>query len=239
MNDIYEHKAKKYKYKYLKLKKELEGGVLTFLKSKFNTKKTIKENTVKILEKAIQDVTDKIAPLFSNSSFLGRIYTKKGYLPKKKTHWSDSYHVNSTDINQYIYERELTKKEYPSTLYWYYYFKYQANITKKAFNESDFIFKLDPNYQTKYNELPEKDRIYNLIEPIARTLDIYLIIMFIKELFYYRVYSIFDNDTINLVQKVENDAYENNIGSPDLLIEKIQEIIKSINDSIPTTPIKK
>jgi hypothetical protein len=27
MNDIYEHKAKKYKYKYLKLKNELEGGV--------------------------------------------------------------------------------------------------------------------------------------------------------------------------------------------------------------------
>jgi hypothetical protein len=77
------------------------------------------------------------------------------------------------------------------------------------------------------------------IYPIVRTLDIYLIIMFIKELFYYRVYSIFDNDTINLVQKLENDAYENNIGSPDLLIEKIQEIIKSINDSIPTTPIKK
>ena len=27
MNDIYEHKAKKYKYKYLKLKNELEGGM--------------------------------------------------------------------------------------------------------------------------------------------------------------------------------------------------------------------
>ena len=30
MNDIYEHKAKKYKYKYLKLKNELEGGNMTY-----------------------------------------------------------------------------------------------------------------------------------------------------------------------------------------------------------------
>jgi hypothetical protein len=30
MNDIYEHKAKKYKYKYLKLKNELEEKLLKF-----------------------------------------------------------------------------------------------------------------------------------------------------------------------------------------------------------------
>ena len=30
MNDIYEHKAKKYKYKYLKLKQELEGGKMIY-----------------------------------------------------------------------------------------------------------------------------------------------------------------------------------------------------------------
>jgi len=28
MNDIYKHKAEKYKYKYLKLKQELEGGFI-------------------------------------------------------------------------------------------------------------------------------------------------------------------------------------------------------------------
>jgi hypothetical protein len=72
------------------------------------------------------------------------------------------------------------------------------------------------------------------IRPILETLDIYLIIMFIKELFYYRVYSIFDYQTNNLVQKLENDAYINKIDTPYLLIKKIQEIIDSINVPIST-----
>jgi len=238
MNDIYEHKAKKYKYKYLKLKKELEGGQMLDI---FRSEKTIKENTIKILKQAIQDVNDEIIPLFKYSYFLGRIYSIKGYkgysqgyLPKKKPSWSDKYLAKIEDINQYVYERQLTEKEYPSTLYWFYYFKYQMLGTKKPFNRSKFRSNLDLNYQKKYDELPEKDRITNLIEPIARTLDIYLMIMFIKDLFY--LSSKFDPKTIDLVKKLINDAYINEINSPEILIERIQEIINSINDSIPITP---
>jgi hypothetical protein len=71
MNDLYEHKAKKYKYKYLKLKAEYigEGGVRIFsrlpgynylnekkpemlkLQSRINREKTLKENIEKEKEK--------------------------------------------------------------------------------------------------------------------------------------------------------------------------------------------
>ena len=206
MNDIYEHKAKKYKYKYLKLKNELEGGM-------FNNKEK-KEKTVKILEKVIVNVKSFMIPIFNNKHFLGLTYSENGYVDDKSIEMigrnlsERGREINKKNIYDYMLSISAKKKDkYPKFLH-------------NLFEVSDIYF---------------NENIY----PIVRTLDIYLIIMFIKELFYYRVYSIFDNDTINLVQKLENDAYENNIGSPNLLIEKIQKIIKSINDSIPTTPIKK
>jgi hypothetical protein len=206
MNDIYEHKAKKYKYKYLKLKDELEGGM-------FNNKEK-KEKIVKILDKVILDVKNFITPVFNKDKFLGLTYSEKGYVNDKS--------IKMEGINIKDRGREINKKNI---------YDYMLSISaKKKDKYPKFLHNLFEVSDIYFNE-----NIY----PIVRTLDIYLIIMFIKELFYYRVYSIFDNDTINLVQKLENDAYENNIGSPDLLIEKIEEIIKSINDSIPTTPTKK
>ena len=153
------------------------------------------------------------------------------------------------DINtiyNYMYTKLSAKKQdkYPKTLFFYFETKNEA-INGKEFDVFKFKSKLDENYKKKLDELeirqklyPEKNTIFNyMIIPIVRTLDIYLMIMFIKELFYYS--SKFDNQTIDLVQKLENDAYKNEINSPDLLIVKIEEIIKSINDSIPTTPTKK
>jgi hypothetical protein len=179
----------------------------------FNNKEK-KEKIVKILDKVILDVKNFITPVFNKDKFLGLTYSEKGYVNDKS--------IKMEGINIKDRGREINKKNI---------YDYMLSISaKKKDKYPKFLHNLFEVSDIYFNE-----NIY----PIVRTLDIYLIIMFIKELFYYRVYSIFDNDTINLVQKLENDAYENNIGSPDLLIEKIEEIIKSINDSIPTTPTKK
>ena len=148
------------------------------------------------------------------------------------------------DINtiyNYMYTKLSAKKQdkYPKTLFFYFKTKNEA-INGKEFNVLKFKSKLDKYYQEQLEKLenlqklsPEKNSILNnMILPIVRTLDIYLMIMFIKELFYYS--SKFDNKTIDLVNKLENDAYINEINSPDLLIVKIQEIINSINVPIPT-----
>jgi hypothetical protein len=236
MNDIYEHKAKKYKYKYLKLKKELEGGIFGF----FNSEKTIKENTVKILNKAIIDVTEQIKPAFYGDKFLGLIYTEKGYLPDIKKNMN-TYDIERDSIFNYMYTRLNYKyqNKYPKPLYFWFKCMVEAHDTKKIFNNENFKKKLDQNYQKIYNNLPnEENSIFNnMIKPIIKTLDIYLMIMFIKDLFYYS--SKFDPKTIELVKKLENAAYKNEINSPEILIERIQEIINSINNSIPVANTKK
>ena len=211
MNDIYEHKAKKYKYKYLKLKNELEGGL-------FDNK----EKTVEILKKVIIDVEDFMKPIFKNKQFLGLMYSeKKGYVNDKS--------IEMIGRNIKDRGREINKDKI---------YNYMLPILRLSAKKKDKY----PKILFLYNLFEVSDSNFNeKIYPIVRTLDIYLIIMFIKELFYYRVYSIFNIKTIDLVKKLENDAYINNIDNPDLLIEKIQEIIISINDSIPTatTPTKK
>ena len=81
MNDIYEHKAKKYKYKYLKLKNELEGGIRYF--DYFEKNDKIKEKTVKIFKKVIIDVNNFMIPIFNNKQFLGLTYSENGYVDDK------------------------------------------------------------------------------------------------------------------------------------------------------------
>jgi hypothetical protein len=228
MNDIYEHKAKKYKYKYLKLKKELEGGL-------FDNK----EKTVEILDKVIIDVENFITPVFNNYQFLGLTYSEKGYV-KDKSIEMEGFNIKDRgrdikDIYNYMLSTISVSEQdkYPKTLFFYFQTMNEAKKNNKEFNVLNFRSKLDENYLKKYPE--ETENIFNnMIIPIVRTLDIYIIIMFIKKLFYYRIYSKFDNKTIDLVKKLENDAYKNEINSPDSLIGRIQEIIKSINDSIPT-----
>jgi hypothetical protein len=235
MNDIYEHKAKKYKYKYLKLKNELEGGL-------FDNK----EKTLKILDKVILDVENFITPVFNKDKFLGLTYSEKGHVNDKLI---EMERVNIKDRGRDIkdiYNYMLStisaseQDKYPKTLFFYFQTMNEAKKNNKEFNVLNFRSKLDENYLKKYPEVTDTDNIFNnMIIPIVRTLDIYIIIMFIKKLFYYRTYSKFDKKTIDLVKKLENDAYKNEINSPDLLIDRIKEIIKSINDSIPTMPTKK
>jgi hypothetical protein len=153
-----------------------------------------------------------------------------------------NYMWNWLNVSKYDKYPKTLYDKYPKTLYFWYIIMNEANddkkkedYKKKGFDTLKFKSKLDENYQIKYDNLPnEEDTIFNnMIKPIVRTLDIYLMIMFIKELFYYS--SKFDSTTIELVKKLENDAYKNEINSPESLIIKIQKIINSINDSIPIT----
>lgn len=151
-----------------------------------------------------------------------------------------------TNIYDYMYTKLSVKKQdkYPKTLFFYFQTKYQDIENKKSFNVHNFKSKLDKNYQKKLQELEdlqelfkEKDTIFNyMIIPIVRTLDIYLMIMFIKELFYYS--SKFDIKTINLVKSLENDAYINKIlyPSPNPYLEENQKSEKEKN--IFSTDIK-
>ena len=205
MNDIYEHKAKKYKYKYLKLKNELEGGGL------FDNKEKTKEKTVKILEKTIKDVIKEITPRFNNNQFLGLTYSENGYAIKTNT-ISFTYN-NIEDIKKMM-------EKYDKGVYEFYppIIKYFDCYVKEEYNEYEIQNKI--NKHTYYNNLlkikhtDNETNIFEIITPIIKNLDIYMIIMFIKKLFYYRVYSIFDKKTNELVKKLENDAYENKIVYP-------------------------
>ena len=225
MNDIYEHKAKKYKYKYLKLKNELEGGGVSFLDF-FKNNENIKKKTVEILKKVIENVNNVITPIFNNSQFLGLTYSENGYVDDVSTDMKGrDIKDRGRDIKKiydYMYTKLSVKKQdkYPKTLFFYFQTMNEANENKKSFNVYNFKSKLDKNYQEKLKDLEnlqelfqEKDTIFNyMIEPIVRTLDIYLMIMFIKELFYYS--SKFDIKTIKLVKSLENDAYINKILYP-------------------------
>jgi hypothetical protein len=232
MNDIYEHKAKKYKYKYLKLKKELEGGKMLDI---FRSEKTIKENTIKILEKAINYVQHVIASAFNKNKVIGKYYDFEN-LPKNLPASESFYYTNKEQIYNYMAKSPISRDKYPTILQYYYHVKYRDT---KKFERYHFEAKLDKKDKKEYTELPDSEEktIYsNMIAPKAKNLDIYLIIMYIKKLFYYIVSSDFDTKTLKLVKGLENDAYINIINSPEALIIKIQEIIKSINDSIPTAP---
>ena len=207
MNDIYEHKAKKYKYKYLKLKNELEGGIRYL--DYFGNKDKIKEKTVEILKKVIKDVIKEITPRFNNNQFLGLTYSENGYAIKTNTKYFT--YNNIKDI------KEMMKK-YDRAVYKFYppiikYFDYYVN---KEYNEYEIQDKIAKH--TYYDNLlkikhtDNETSIFNIIAPIIKNLDIYMIIMFIKKLFYFS--SKFDKKTNELVKKLENDAYENKIVSP-------------------------
>ena len=131
-----------------------------------------------------------------------------------------------------MYTKLSVKKQdkYPKTLYFFFKTMYEDKELKKEFNTLNFRSKLDTNYQKIYDELPkEQNSIFNyMIKPIVRTLDIYLMIMFIKELFYYS--SKFDIETIKLVKSLENDAYINKIlypsPNPSLQLKQKSEVEK-------------
>jgi hypothetical protein len=227
MNDIYEHKAKKYKYKYLKLKKELEGGVRYL--DYFEKKDKIKEKTVEILKKTIKDVINVITPKFNNSKILGLTYSENGYTIKKSTKFYT--YNNIEDI------KEMMKK-YDRGVYEFYppIIKYFDCYVKKKYNEYEIQDKI--NKHTYYNNLTKivhtdnETRIFDIIAPIIKNLDIYMIIMFIKKLFYFS--SKFDKKTNELVKELENDAYENKIVYPSPKPPKQElskdEITKFINE---------
>ena len=227
MNDIYEHKAKKYKYKYLKLKNELEGGM-------FNNKEK-KEKTVKILEKTIKDVIKEITPRFNNNQFLGLTYSENGYAIKTNNR-SFTYN-NIKDIKEMMnkYDRGVYEF-YPPII------KYFDCYVKEEYDEYEIQNKI--NKHTYYNNLlkikhtDNETSIFEIITPIIKNLDIYMIIMFIKKLFYYRVYSIFDKKTNELVKKLENDAYENKIVYPSPKLELSEDEIKNLIEEQKKLQIK-
>jgi hypothetical protein len=212
MNDIYEHKARKYKYKYLKLKNDLEGGLFN------NKEKTVKflENTVKILEKIIKYIKDVIGPVFRNNKVIG-IYYDFENLPASLTTDGFNYKNNITIYNK-IDKLPLSRIEYPKILKDYYDVKYR---NPNDFESYHFESRLNKKEKIIYKKLSDEDEttIFDtFINPIAKNLDIYLIIMYIKKLFYYRFYSKFDKKTtIQLVDKLVSDAYENKIIFPDVL----------------------
>jgi hypothetical protein len=225
MNDIYEHKAKKYKYKYLKLKNELEGGGVRYL-DYFKKKDKIKEKTVEILKKTIKDVINEITPKFNNSQILGLTYSENGYTIKTYTKFYT--YNNITDIKKMMnkYDRGVYEF-YPPII------KYFDCYVKKKYDEYKIQDKI--NKHTYYNNLTKivhtdnETSIFDIIAPIIKNLDIYMIIMFIKKLFYFS--SKFDKKTNELVKKLENDAYENKIVYPSPKQELSEdEITKFINE---------
>jgi len=210
----------------------------------FRSKKTIKENkellfqnTVKILEKIIEYVKNAIVPIFQKK-VIGKYYD---FADITASHTSKSFdYTDKKQIYNYMNSSPLSRAKYPKILKYYYDVKWRD---PESFQNYHFLPRLDKNDQIIYNKLSDHGEttiFRNMIEPIAKNLDIYLIIMYIKNLFYYRVSSVFDTKTLELVKKLENAAYKNEINSPEILIERIQEIINSINNSIPVanTPTK-
>ena len=227
MNDIYEYKAKKYKYKYLKLKNELEGGGL------FDNKEKTKEKTVEILQKVIENVNSVITPLFNTNKVLAELYSENEYILNKN---KAGYIYNNKEVIDKMLKKNNNGLDhyYPCIIKYYYYYLQDKD---QGYNYDAKIAKL-----SYYNDVPKRkytDNAHTIFNSIIvsriKNLDIYIIIMFIKNLFHYKIYSKFDkNTTIKLVNKLVDDGYKNEINSPNLLIVKIQEIIDSINVSIPT-----
>ena len=104
MNDIYEHKAKKYKYKYLKLKNKYiaEGGMLGMLgmlgmfnwrkiiKTKLNDNDINEQNIKKFLEKLKKSIDSNIIPLYDNGYILGNINLENISLDSDKNVYFDN-----------------------------------------------------------------------------------------------------------------------------------------------------
>ncbi len=106
MNDIYKHKAKKYKYKYLKLRQEIEGGY--FFKYKEEYEKEEKEEIKKIkknLDFFKDFIINYIIDIFNNNSVIG----KKGII-KIIEMLEKNNDVNNTNRIKYIETLENTIK---------------------------------------------------------------------------------------------------------------------------------
>lgn len=122
-------------------------------------------------------------------------------------------------------------KKYDKAVYKFYppIIKYFDYYVKEEYNEYEIQDKIAKH--TYYNNLKIKHTdnetsIFNIIAPIIKNLDIYMIIMFIKKLFYFS--SKFDKKTNELVKKLENDAYENKIVYPSLKPELSEYEIKNL-----------
>ena len=95
MNDIYEHKAKKYKYKYLKLKREYiaEGGRPSYFKTKLNDNDINEQKIKKFLEKLKKSIDSNITPLYDKGYILGNINLQNISLDYFKNVYFDNQNI--------------------------------------------------------------------------------------------------------------------------------------------------
>jgi hypothetical protein len=143
MNDIYEHKAEKYKYKYLKLKQELYGGENNFqgcIKSppvNFNEDIIKKLNIEQVYPNKTSDKynINNIISETNTSAFFGRLMNYKDYKNKKKIE------VNKIEVNKNKIENI-------------------PNIDLKYINSYYYVFKIK-NY--KYIPTLKTSETYNIL----------------------------------------------------------------------------
>ena len=256
MNDIYEHKAKKYKYKYLKLKNELEGGAFfDFLKNE----KTIIEEIIKELNKLNQRIRITVIPNYiqfckssydhGNLGFISKDLNRQGIVTGSLINKKSYCHAEMGFIKKYIMDNseKTNKYKYPEIVTYFFNIenKWKYNHYDKKYEDAKFEFKdlqdlknkFDNNKYPYYknliialnNDIKIKDfgkcrrednceRPYDFkafytiyIAPIVKNIDIYLIVMTIKELFdrYTKQLKNKYKEIYTLVDNLVDDAYNN------------------------------
>jgi hypothetical protein len=270
MNDIYEHKAKKYKYKYLKLKNELEGGEWYDF---FKYEKTIIKEIIKELNKLNQRIITTVIPNYKNCKIFGslEVINSQHFYPI-----NDFIQLNARIQTVQKNDTNTTKK-FPEILIYYFnisnisgtWTKEQKKFKNVKFQfidlknlEKKFPNEKYPYYKDLIDILNQDDRLKDVrhiksdqveewnkrpiqysfeefyekyILPIAKNIDIYLIVMTIKELFdRYRKQLNKYKEIYTLVDNLVNHAYYNKmllIDAPKLTPEQ-REIkkVKLINE---------
>jgi hypothetical protein len=257
MSNIYEQKARKYKYKYLKLKQELEGGGGMFGKSKSEEDIILKiTNELFSLITDIEKINNRYIKIckgdkgfVSGSLKTNDIYCHLNMLSIKENIMDNSNKTKNKypEIVTYFFNNKEKwridgvygrEKDEP---YRDAYFDYaDLQKLKNKFHNTKYpyytelIEKLgyDPTLAITVPIKQTYEQFYKkYIAPYVKNLDIYVIVMFINDLFTRYKNKLTDNKYIaafQLVDKLVKDAQNNRINSPDLLLQEIAQISKSI-----------